>query len=178
MGCASADVNSEDYHEGGDKEKMEKEEETPVTFTEEQAKAMIASAKAEVTEKLDNAHAVEMAKVKEAEETKMKELGTEHEKAVKEAEEAAFTRAQARATFMQKFGLKDDSELVKKYDEVKTVMEMQNLVNKMEIPMDANAAAGISSASGGQSEDKPKEEVLGTWDPVKGEFGKAYRRGE
>ena len=165
MGCASADVNSEDYHEGGDKEKMEKEEETPVTFTEEQAKAMIASAEAEVTEKLDNAHAVEMAKVKEAEETKMKELGTEHEKAVKEAEEAAFTRAQARATFMQKFGLKDDSELVKKYDEVKTVMDMQNLVNEMEIPMAANAAAGISSASDGKEEEKEeyKGAVIGNF---------------
>lgn len=168
------DKEPPEYHGGGIK-KMEENGE-PVTYTGEQTKEMIASAVAEVTEKLDNAHAVEITKLKEEEETKIKELETEHEKAVKEAEEAAFKRAQARETFKQKFGLKDDSELMKSYDEVKTVEDMQGLVNSMEIPMTANAAAGISSASGGAPETE-KEEVLGSWDPVKGEFGKAYREG-
>jgi len=163
-----------DYHEGGGKEKMGKEGEEPVTYTGEQTKEMIASAVAEVTEKLDNAHAVAITDLEKANETKITELGTEHETAVKEAEEAAFKRAQAREVFKQKFGLKDDSEVLKSYDEVKTVEEMQTLINTMEIPMAANAAAGISSASGGQSGEE-KEEVLGAWDPVKGEFGKAYR---
>lgn len=174
MGCASFDSNSEDYHEGGGKEKMGKEKEEPVTYTGEQTKEMIASAVAEVTEKLDNAHTVAITDLEKANETKIKELGTEHETAIKTAEETAFKRAQARAVFMQKFGLKDDSELMKSYDEVKTVEDMQGLVNSMEIPMAANAAAGISSASGGTSETE-KVEILGAWDPAKGEFGKAYR---
>ena len=161
MGCASFDSNSEDYHEGGGKEKMGKEAEEPVTYTGEQTKEMIASAVAEVTEKLDNAHTVAITDLEKANETKIKELGTEHETAVKEAEDAAFKRAQARAVFMQKFGLKDDSELMKSYDEVKTVEDMQGLVNSMEIPMAANAAAGISSASGGQNEDHEIGERLG-----------------
>ena len=174
MGCASDGVNVEDYHEGGGKEKMGKEGEEPVTFTEEQAKAMVASAEEKLKETLDNAHAVEITDLEKANETKIKELGTEHETAIKTAEEAAFTRAQVRAVFMQKFGLEEDSELMKSYDGVKTVEDMQGLVNSMEIPMVANAAAGISSASGGQSEAE-KVEILGAWDPVKGAFGKAHR---
>ena len=149
-----------EYHEGGGiKEMAEKEE--PVTFTGEQVKDMVASAEAKVTEERNNAHAVEITDLEKANETKIKELGTEHETAIKTAEEAAFTRAQARAVFMQKFGLKEDSKLMKSYDEVKTVEDMQGLVNSMEIPMVANAAAGISSASGGQNEDNEIVERLG-----------------
>ena len=150
-----------DYHEGGGKEKMGKEAEEPVTYTGEQTKEMIASAVAEVTEKLDNAHAVVITDLEKTNETKIKELGTEHETAIKTAEEAAFKRAQARAVFMQKFGLKDDSELMKSYDGIKTVEDMQGLVNSMEIPMAANAAAGISSASGISDEKHEIAERLG-----------------
>ena len=164
-----------DYHEGGGKEKMGKEGEEPVTYTGEQTKEMIASAIAEVTEKLDNAHAVEITDLEKANDTKIKELGTEHETAIKTAEEAAFKRAQARATFMQKFGLKDDSELMKSYDEVKTVEDMQGLVNSMEIPMAANAAAGISSASGGEESKVEKVEEVGSYDPIKGEWVPTFR---
>jgi len=146
------DKEPPEYHGGGIKSMGETEE--PVTYTGEQTKEMIASAVAEITEKLDNAHAVEITNLEKANETKIQELGTENEKTVKEAEEAAFKRAQARATFMQKFGLKDDSEVLKKYDEVKTVEDMQNLVNSMEIPMAANAAAGISSTSGGSTNEE------------------------
>ena len=149
-----------EYHEGGGiKEMGEKEE--PVTFTGEQVKDMVASAEAKVTEERNNAHAVEITDLEKANETKRKELGIENEKVVKTAEEAAFKRAQARAVFMQKFGLKDDSELMKSYDEVKTVEDMQGLVNSMEIPMAVNAAAGISSASGGRNEEGEIVERLG-----------------
>jgi hypothetical protein len=169
------DKEPPEYH-GGGREIMDEEKE-PVTYTGEQTKEMIASAVAEVTEKLDNAHAVEIAKLKEEEETKMKELETAHETAIKEAEEKAFKRAQARATFMQKFGLEDDSELMKKYDEVKTVEDMQTLVNSMEIPMIANAAAGISSASG-SSEEVEKIEEIGGFDALKGVFNPRFREVE
>ena len=163
-----------EYHEGGGKEKMGKEGEEPVTFTGEQTKEMIASAVAEVTEKLDNAHAVVITDLEKTNETKIKELGTEHETAIKTAEEAAFKRAQARAVFMQKFGLKDDSELMKSYDEVKTVEDMQGLVNSMEIPMAIPPPAGISSANSEGSKVVRIEEI-GSFDPVKGEWIPSYR---
>ena len=169
IAISAKDGKELEYHKGGGIKKMGETEE-PVTFTEEQVKQRIGTAVAEVTEKLDNAHAVDITKLKEEGETKIKELGTEHEKVVKEAEEAAFKRAQARATFMQKFGLKDDSELMKSYDEVKTVEDMQGLVNSMEIPMAANVAAGISSASGG--EPKPQSQIA--MDEALTNLGKKY----
>ena len=164
-----------DYHEGGGKKKMVEKGEEPVTFTEEQVKERIATAVSEVTERLDNAHAVVVTDLEKANETKIAELGTEHETAVKEAEKAAVKQAQARATFMQKFGLKDDSEVMKQYDEVKTVQDMQGLVNSMEIPLTVNAAAGISSASGGEENKVEKVEEVGNYDPIKGEWVPSYR---
>lgn len=162
-------------YQGGGIKNMEKEEKVEaVTYTGEQTKEMMATAVSEATEKLGNAHAVELTKLKDEGEAKVKEAEVEHEKAIGIAREEAFKHAQARATFMQKFSLKDDSEVMKQYDGVKTVMDMQTLVNTMEIPMATPVAAGISAAAG-EKTDTPKEEVLGTWDPVKGEFGKAYR---
>lgn len=194
MGCAevplkdkqeSVEINipkkgegESEYHKGGGIEKMEEEGKVEVvTYTGEQTKEMMATAVSEATEKLGNEHAVELTKLKDEEEARVKEAEEAHKKAIKMAGEEAFKRAQARATFMQKFSLKDDSEVMKQYDGVKTVMDMQTLVNTMEIPMATPVAAGISSAAGEQPE-VPKEEVLGAWDPVKGEFSKAYRRGE
>ena len=175
MGCA--EVKSE-YHEGGGIRKMEKEEgkvET-VTYDGEQTKALIATAIAEVTEKLDNAHAVELTRLKDEEETRAKDAESEHAKAVKEAEDAAFKHAQTRTTFMQKFSLKDDSELLKKYDEAKTLGDMQTLVNSMEIPTAAPAAAGISSAKSESEEPEvEKVEEIGNYDPIAGKYIPSYR---
>ena len=165
------------YHGGGIKMAEEEEKVEAVTYSGEQTKEMIATAVSEVTEKLGNEHAVELTKLKDEEEVKAKDAEVEHEKAIVVAQEEAFKRAQARATFMQKFSLKDDSEVMKQYDGVKTVMDMQTLVNTMEIPMATPVAAGISSAAG-ETPETPKEEVLGAWDPVKGEFSKAYRGGK
>ena len=165
------------YHGGGIKMAEEEEKVEAVTYSGEQTKEMMATAVSEATEKMGNAHAVELTKLKDKQEAKAKETEEAHEKAILIAEEEAFKRAQARTTFMQKFSLKDDSEVMKQYDGVKTVMDMQTLVNTMEIPMATPVAAGISSAAS-ETPDTPKEEVLGAWDPVKGEFGKAYRRGE
>ena len=184
MGCAETHSKEgnieikEEYHEGGDKHDMGEEGKVEaVTYTGEQTKDMIATAVSEATEKLGDAHTVELTKLKDEQEAKAKQAEVEHETAIKAAEETAFKRAQARATFMQKFSLKDDSEVMKQYDGVKTVMDMQTLVNTMEIPMATPVAAGISSAAS-ETPEAPKEEVLGAWDPVKGEFSKAYRRGE
>ena len=184
MGCAEAPSKEgnieikEEYHEGGDNQDMGEEGKVEaVTYTGEQTKDMMATAVSEATEKLGNAHAVELTKLKDETEAKVKKAEVEHEKAIVVAKEEAFKHAQARATFMQKFSLKDDSEVMKQYDGVKTVMDMQTLVNTMEIPMATPVAAGISSAAGDSSE-TPKEEVLGPWDPVKGTFAKAYRGGK
>lgn len=163
-----------DYHEGGGKKKMVEKEGEPVTFTEGQVKERIATAVSEVTEKLDNAHAVVVTDLEKANEAKIAELGTEHETAIDAARVAAMKQAEARATFMHNFGLKEDSELMKSYDKVETVEDMRELMNSIEIPKMAAAALGISSVSGGKPETE-RDEVLGAWDPVKGEFGKAYR---
>jgi hypothetical protein len=178
MGCASADVNQEDYHEGGGKEKMGKEGEEPVTFTEEQAKAMVASAVAEVTEKLDNAHAVETTDLEKANTTKIEELETEHAKIVKEAEDTTTKlkeqiESELRGEIKTKLGMSD--EVAKTLDVFNA--EQLNAMKGWAMPTVATAAAGISSAAG-ESSETPKEEILGTWDPVKGEFAKGYRRGE
>ena len=178
MGCASADVNQEDYHEGGGKEKMGKEGEEPVTFTEEQAKAMVASAVAEVTEKLDNAHAVETTDLEKANTTKIEGLETEHAKIVKEAEDATTKlkeqiETELRGEIKTKLGMSD--EVAKTLDVFNA--EQLNAMKGWAMPTAATAAAGISSAAGETSETS-KEEVLGVWDPVKGEFGKAYRGGK
>jgi len=165
-----------EYHGGGIK-KMEEKEDSPVTYTGDQTREMIATALAEAAGISDNAHAAEIAKTKDENEKQIKEMEAEHEKAITSAEDAAYKRAQTRAVFMQKFSLKEDSELLKQYDEAKTLTDMQTLVNTMEIPISEPAPMGISSAKDGkEEEDKP--EVLGVWDPVKGTFGKAYRGGE
>ena len=164
MGCASVnDANSElNYHEGGGKEKMGKEgEDLPVTYTGKQAKEMIASAVAEVTEKLDNAHAVEVTKLKEAEETKIKELGTEHETAVKAAEDATVKlkdqiEGEKRIQVKTKFNM--DDEAAKSLDTFGA--EQLDAMLGWTMPVAAAAAAGISSASGGKQEEyKPIDTI-------------------
>ena len=170
------DKEPPEYHGGGIKKMEEEGKVETVTYDGEQTKAMIATAIAEVTEKLDNAHAVELTKLKDEEEARVKDAETEHAKAVKEAEDAAFKHAQTRATFMQKFSLKDDSELLKKYDEAKTLVDMQTLVNSMEIPTAVPAAAGISSAK--SEEETPqveKVEEIGNYDPIAGKYIPSYR---
>ena len=161
MGCASVDVNSEDYHEGGGKEKMGKEgEDLPVTYTGKQAKEMIASAVAEVTEKLDNAHAVEVTKLKEAEETKIKELGTEHETAVKAAEDATVKlkdqiEGEKRIQVKTKFNM--DDEAAKSLDTFGA--EQLDAMLGWTMPVAATAAAGISSTSGGVQKPQSQTEM-------------------
>ena len=183
MGCASSDSTSIDgastkYHKGGGINKMGKEGEDPVTFTEEQAKAMVASAVAEVTEKLDNAHTVATTDLEKANTTKIEELETEHAKIVKEAEDATTKlkeqiETELRGEIKTKLGMSD--EVAKTLDVFSA--EQLTAMKGWTMPTVATAAAGISSTAG-ESSEAPKEEVLGTWDPVKGEFGKAYRRGE
>ena len=164
-----------DYHEGGGKKKMVEKGEEPVTFTEEQVKERIATAVSDVTESLDNAHAVVVTDLEKANEAKIAELGTEHETAIETAKVAAMKQAEARATFMHNFGLKDDSELMKSYDKAKTVEEMREVMNSMEIPKAAAAAAGISSAIGGDGAEVEKIEEVGGYDPIKGEWVPTYR---
>ena len=168
MGCAEAPSKEgnielkEEYHEGGDNQDMGEEGKVEsVTYTGDQTKDMIATAVSEATEKLGNEHAVEITKLKDETAVKTKEVEVEHEKEIVTAKEEAFKHAQARATFMQKFSLKDDSEVMKQYDGVKSVMDMQTLVNTMEIPMAVPVAAGISSAG------EAPEQDTGTQDRIK-----------
>ena len=163
MGCASVnDANSElNYHEGGGKEKMGKEGEEPVTFTEDQAKAMVASAEARVTEERNNAHAVAITDLEKANETKIKELETEHETAVKAAEDTTVKlkdqiEGEKRIQVKTKFNM--DDEAAKSLDTFGA--EQLDAMLGWTMPVAATAAAGISSTSGGKEEEyKPIDTI-------------------
>lgn len=171
IAISAKDKTELEYH-GGDIKKMGKEEE-PVTYTGDQTKEMIASAVAEVTEKLDNAHAVEVTKLKEEGETKIKGMETEQEAAIKEAQEAAFKRATLIEGFKQKYN--PSEEVLKKVEELKTPEDMLEFLNAMETPAAPGASSvGISSTSGGES-DVEKIEEIGGFDARKGEFAPAFR---
>ena len=175
MGCASADVNQEDYHEGGGKEKMGKEGEEPVTFTEEQAKAMVASAVAEVTEKLDNAHTVATTDLEKANTTKIEELETEHAKIVKEAEDATTKlkeqiETELRGEIKTKLGMSD--EVAKTLDVFSA--EQLTAMKGWTMPTVAAAAAGISSANGGEPKIRRIEEI-GNYNALTRKYEPTYR---
>ena len=163
------------YHEGGGINKMGKEGEESVTFTEEQAKAMVASAVAEVTEKLDNAHAVETTDLEKANTTKIDELETEHAKIVKEAEDATTKlkeqiETELRGEVKTKLGMSD--EVSKTLDVFNA--EQLSAMKGWTMPVVATAGAGISSASGGEAKIRKIEEV-GNYNAITRKYEPTYR---
>ena len=163
------------YHEGGGKEKMGKEGEAPVTFTEAQAKAMVASAVAEVTEKLDNAHVVATTDIEKTNKTKTEELETEHAKIVKEAEDATTKlkeqiESELRGEIKTKLGMSD--EVAKTLDVFSA--EQLTAMKGWAMPTVATAAAGISSASGGEPKIRKIEEI-GNYNALTRKYEPTYR---
>ena len=168
------EVESE-YHEGGGINKMTKEGEESVTFTEEQAKAMVASAVAEVTEKLDNAHTVATTDLEKANTTKIDELETAHAKIVKEAEDATTKlkeqiESELRGEIKTKLGMSD--EVAKTLDVFSA--EQLTAMRGWAMPVVATAAVGISSASGGEPKIRKIEEV-GNYNALTRKYEPTYR---
>ena len=175
IAISAKDGKELEYHKGGGMNKMEEGEGEPVTFTEVQVKERIATAVSEVEERLGNEHSVAITDLEKANEAKITELETEHETAIEAAKVAAVKQAEARATFMHNFALKEDSEVMKNYDGAKTIEELREVMTSMEMPKAAAAAAGISSAIGGDGAEVEKVEEVGSYDPIKGEWIPTYR---
>ena len=167
---AAEEIKSSDHVKsqiGGDRKNMgDKEVDKTVTYTSEQLGERIVAAVAEVTEAKDNERIAALGKQKEESDKEAETLKTETETKFEEATKEAFALANRRAEFIRIYGVPEDSEIIKKWDEAKTPGDMQDLVNSMEyVPgQTAGISAGVPAPKKSESEIKLEEAVtkLGT----------------
>jgi hypothetical protein len=163
------------HETGGDMDRMETEEDKPVTYTKEQVDEMIASAVKEKTDELGTQHndAIEKLKteqeqklanieqqktdelkqkedeLKQAEEDKLKQLEEAKQTELKDVEEKAFKRGELLKEVEHKYNLSD--EALKRVSGLD--LDALAVFAEMNIPVPAQTL-GISSAAGNAKEEK------------------------
>lgn len=138
---------------GGGHKDMADEEDKVVTYTVEQLNERVAGALADQKEADDNALKVAVAEGVETQKTEDKEVidGLTKEKEASDAiikAQADAALKERRATFMQRYGAEEGSEVLKQWDAAKTLEDSQILTNQLEFPTQQVAGASSGSAVG------------------------------
>lgn len=124
-----------------------------VVYTVEQLNERVAGALADQKEADDNALKVAVAEGVETQKTEDKEVidGLTKEKEASDAiikAQADAALKERRATFMQRYGAEEGSEVLKQWDAAKTLEDSQILTNQLEFPTQQVAGASSGSAVG------------------------------
>jgi cation transport regulator ChaB len=136
---------------GGHKDMADKVDK--VVYTVEQLNERVAGALADQKEADDNALKVAVAEGVETQKTEDKEVidGLTKEKEASDAiikAQADAALKERRATFMQRYGAEEGSEVLKQWDAAKTLEDSQILTNQLEFPTQQVAGASSGSAVG------------------------------